>query len=104
GRTPRLNNRGGRDHWPGVWSGLLAGGGGCGGGGGGGGKTPRGGTQGGAGPPPPPGAAALHPRGGRPPKALPGPAGPRDAAGFGGAGQGVVLRGRERRKREAKDL
>jgi uncharacterized protein (DUF1501 family) len=27
GRTPRLNNRGGRDHWPGVWSGLLAGGG-----------------------------------------------------------------------------
>jgi hypothetical protein len=27
GRTPKLNNRGGRDHWPGVWSGLLAGGG-----------------------------------------------------------------------------
>ncbi len=27
GRTPRLNDRGGRDHWPGVWSGLLAGGG-----------------------------------------------------------------------------
>lgn len=27
GRTPWLNNRGGRDHWPGVWSGLLAGGG-----------------------------------------------------------------------------
>ena len=26
GRTPRLNSRGGRDHWPGVWSGLLAGG------------------------------------------------------------------------------
>jgi uncharacterized protein (DUF1501 family) len=27
GRTPRLNPRGGRDHWPGVWSALLAGGG-----------------------------------------------------------------------------
>jgi uncharacterized protein (DUF1501 family) len=27
GRTPRLNFRGGRDHWPGVWSMLLAGGG-----------------------------------------------------------------------------
>jgi hypothetical protein len=27
GRTPKLNNRGGRAHWPGVWSGLLAGGG-----------------------------------------------------------------------------
>jgi uncharacterized protein (DUF1501 family) len=27
GRTPRLNARGGRDHWPGVWSMLLAGGG-----------------------------------------------------------------------------
>src|SRR5262249_5585769 len=27
GRTPRLNNRGGRDHWPGVWSILMAGGG-----------------------------------------------------------------------------
>jgi uncharacterized protein (DUF1501 family) len=27
GRTPRLNPRGGRDHWPGVWSILLAGGG-----------------------------------------------------------------------------
>jgi uncharacterized protein (DUF1501 family) len=27
GRTPRLNNRGGRDHWPSVWSVLLAGGG-----------------------------------------------------------------------------
>lgn len=27
GRTPKLNDRGGRDHWPGVWSGLLAGGG-----------------------------------------------------------------------------
>lgn len=26
GRTPKLNNRGGRDHWPGVWSGLMAGG------------------------------------------------------------------------------
>jgi uncharacterized protein (DUF1501 family) len=26
GRTPRINNRGGRDHWPGVWSMLLAGG------------------------------------------------------------------------------
>ena len=27
GRTPRLNPRGGRDHWPGVWSAALAGGG-----------------------------------------------------------------------------
>lgn len=27
GRTPRLNDRGGRDHWTGVWSALLAGGG-----------------------------------------------------------------------------
>jgi uncharacterized protein (DUF1501 family) len=27
GRTPKLNDRGGRDHWPGVWSGLIAGGG-----------------------------------------------------------------------------
>jgi hypothetical protein len=27
GRTPYLNARGGRDHWPGVWSILLAGGG-----------------------------------------------------------------------------
>jgi uncharacterized protein (DUF1501 family) len=27
GRTPQLNPRGGRDHWPGVWSVLLAGGG-----------------------------------------------------------------------------
>jgi uncharacterized protein (DUF1501 family) len=27
GRTPRLNPRGGRDHWPGVWSVVLAGGG-----------------------------------------------------------------------------
>lgn len=27
GRTPRLNLRGGRDHWPGAWSVLLAGGG-----------------------------------------------------------------------------
>ena len=27
GRTPRLNPRGGRDHWPGCWSVLLAGGG-----------------------------------------------------------------------------
>lgn len=25
GRTPILNGRGGRDHWPGVWSALLAG-------------------------------------------------------------------------------
>jgi uncharacterized protein (DUF1501 family) len=25
GRTPHLNSRGGRDHWPGVWSMLLAG-------------------------------------------------------------------------------
>ncbi|WP_422930413.1 DUF1501 domain-containing protein [Singulisphaera sp. PoT] len=27
GRSPRLNAAGGRDHWPGVWSALLAGGG-----------------------------------------------------------------------------
>jgi uncharacterized protein (DUF1501 family) len=27
GRTPLLNSRGGRDHWPGVWSALMAGGG-----------------------------------------------------------------------------
>ena len=27
GRTPQLNARGGRDHWPGVWSVLFAGGG-----------------------------------------------------------------------------
>jgi uncharacterized protein (DUF1501 family) len=27
GRTPKLNCRGGRDHWPGVWSILMAGGG-----------------------------------------------------------------------------
>ena len=27
GRTPKLNARGGRDHWPGVWSMLMAGGG-----------------------------------------------------------------------------
>jgi hypothetical protein len=27
GRTPRLNRRGGRDHWPGCWSILFAGGG-----------------------------------------------------------------------------
>ena len=27
GRTPRINDRGGRDHWPAVWSILLAGGG-----------------------------------------------------------------------------
>jgi uncharacterized protein (DUF1501 family) len=26
GRTPKINNRGGRDHWPGVWSVLMAGG------------------------------------------------------------------------------
>src|SRR5262249_16798690 len=26
GRTPQLNPRGGRDHWPGVWTVLLAGG------------------------------------------------------------------------------
>lgn len=25
GRSPRINASGGRDHWPGVWSGLLAG-------------------------------------------------------------------------------
>lgn len=27
GRTPRINDLGGRDHWPAVWSALLAGGG-----------------------------------------------------------------------------
>ncbi len=27
GRTPRLNENGGRDHWPAVWSALVAGGG-----------------------------------------------------------------------------
>jgi len=27
GRTPRLNDHGGRDHWPGCWSALVAGGG-----------------------------------------------------------------------------
>ncbi|MFO0908325.1 MAG: DUF1501 domain-containing protein [Isosphaeraceae bacterium] len=27
GRTPKLNMAGGRDHWPGVWTALLAGGG-----------------------------------------------------------------------------
>jgi uncharacterized protein (DUF1501 family) len=27
GRTPQLNPRGGRDHWPGVWSIVFAGGG-----------------------------------------------------------------------------
>jgi Protein of unknown function (DUF1501) len=27
GRTPYVNSRGGRDHWPGVWSALFAGGG-----------------------------------------------------------------------------
>ena len=27
GRTPKVNDSGGRDHWPGVWSALLAGGG-----------------------------------------------------------------------------
>lgn len=27
GRTPKINSRGGRDHWSGVWSALLAGGG-----------------------------------------------------------------------------
>lgn len=27
GRSPRINAQGGRDHWPGVWSALLAGGG-----------------------------------------------------------------------------
>src|SRR5262249_45642011 len=26
GRTPHLNGRGGRDHWPGVWTMLFAGG------------------------------------------------------------------------------
>jgi uncharacterized protein (DUF1501 family) len=27
GRTPKLNPRGGRDHWPGAWTALAAGGG-----------------------------------------------------------------------------
>lgn len=27
GRTPKLNNQGGRDHWPSAWSAILAGGG-----------------------------------------------------------------------------
>jgi uncharacterized protein (DUF1501 family) len=27
GRTPRVNEQGGRDHWPGVWSALIGGGG-----------------------------------------------------------------------------
>jgi uncharacterized protein (DUF1501 family) len=27
GRTPRINGRDGRDHWPGAWSAVLAGGG-----------------------------------------------------------------------------
>lgn len=27
GRTPKINEHGGRDHWPAVWSGLIAGGG-----------------------------------------------------------------------------
>ena len=27
GRTPQVNQNGGRDHWPGVWSALVAGGG-----------------------------------------------------------------------------
>jgi hypothetical protein len=27
GRTPRINDRGGRDHWPGAWTALVAGGG-----------------------------------------------------------------------------
>jgi hypothetical protein len=27
GRTPKLNHAGGRDHWPGVWTAVLAGGG-----------------------------------------------------------------------------
>lgn len=27
GRTPRINDNGGRDHWPHAWSGILAGGG-----------------------------------------------------------------------------
>lgn len=31
GRTPWINAAGGRDHWPGVWSGLIAGGGTAGG-------------------------------------------------------------------------
>jgi Protein of unknown function (DUF1501) len=31
GRTPRLNHRGGRDHWPGCWTVLFAGAGVCGG-------------------------------------------------------------------------
>jgi uncharacterized protein (DUF1501 family) len=26
GRTPRINSRGGRDHWPGVWTAIAAGG------------------------------------------------------------------------------
>ena len=29
GRTPRVNNSAGRDHWPGVWSALVAGAGVC---------------------------------------------------------------------------
>jgi len=29
GRTPRVNNAAGRDHWPGVWSALVAGAGVC---------------------------------------------------------------------------
>jgi hypothetical protein len=35
GRTPRINAAGGRDHWPGVWSAVMAGG-----------PTSRGGTIG----------------------------------------------------------
>ncbi len=31
GRTPRINATGGRDHWPGAWSVVVAGGGVCGG-------------------------------------------------------------------------
>src|SRR5205823_5199809 len=31
GRTPRINASGGRDHWPGAWSALMAGGGTAGG-------------------------------------------------------------------------
>jgi uncharacterized protein (DUF1501 family) len=31
GRTPRINPRGGRDHWPGAWTLLMAGAGVCGG-------------------------------------------------------------------------
>lgn len=27
GRTPRINELGGRDHWPSVWSAMIAGGG-----------------------------------------------------------------------------